>query len=372
MRKDSYIRFVEPATLLKKLADARHTLSFRLTVWYAGIFTVSLFAAFAMFYVLVLHGSHNISREALSALREDFREYFGTMLVCVIVASALIGWAMAKRALSGVEEISRVATAISGGALESRVPLKGRRDEIDRLAGNFNSMVERMENLIKEMKEMNDNIAHDLRSPITRMRGFAEVTLTGSNSLPDYRAMASTVLEECDRLLAMINTMLDISEAETGLAALDLQRVDIEDMIRDVIDLFSPVIDAKGLRTSFQGVGPLIIEADVQKIQRVLSNLLDNAIKYTPQGGSIEVKAVGTDDEVRITVKDAGIGIPGPDLPHVFDRFFRGEKSRSEPGSGLGLSLARALVVAHGGKITATSAPGKGSQFFVILPKAQA
>jgi signal transduction histidine kinase len=278
---------------------------------------------------------------------------------------------MAKRALSGVDEISRIATAISEGALECRVPLKGRRDEIDRLAGNFNSMVERMEGLIKGMKEMNDNIAHDLRSPITRMRGFAEVTLTGSNSLSEYQSMASTVLEECDRLLAMINTMLDISEAETGLTGLRLEEVNIEELIRDVLDLFGPVIDAKGLRTDLHTEGHLITMADTQKIQRVLSNLLDNAIKYTPQGGSIHISATGTGREVRVALDDTGIGIPGPELPHIFDRFFRGERSRSEPGSGLGLSLARALVAAHRGSIAVTSTPGEGTQILVTLPKAQ-
>ncbi|HOL06169.1 MAG TPA: HAMP domain-containing sensor histidine kinase [Syntrophorhabdaceae bacterium] len=357
-----------PVTLLKKLLDIRHTVVFRLTVWYSGIFTISLFVAFVAFYMLVLRGSHNIPKEALSWLREDFREYFGTMLIIVLSISTLIGWLMAKRALTGVEIISQATTAIARGALGTRVPISTRNDEIDRLASNFNSMVERIESLIKDMKETNDNIAHDLKSPITRMRGIAELTL-GSEASKEFQQMASTVIEECDRLLSIINTMLAISETEAGITSLRLEEVDIELLIRDLLDLFDPLIEDKSLSVNLHISGPKSIQADKQKIQRVLSNVLDNAIKFTPQGGSIMISVTGKDNEVQIVLRDTGIGIPEDELPHIFDRFFRGERSRSTPGSGLGLSLAHAFVSAHNGRITVKSMPEGGSEFTIILPK---
>jgi signal transduction histidine kinase len=321
--------------------------------------------------MFVLRGSHNIPPETLSGLREDFREYFGIMLIIVLLVSAIIGWVMAKRAFSRVEGISRTATAISEGVFESRVPTSGRKDEIDLLAGNFNIMIERIEGLIRGMKETNDNIAHDLRSAVARIRSAAEVTLTTSSILTEYQAMAGTILEECDRLLVMINTMLDISEAEAGITILRLEDINIEAMVQDMLDLFGPVIEGKNLQVNLRSSGFLSSLADKQKIQRTLSNIFDNATKYTPQDGSIAVSLNGTDYAVHIAVQDTGIGIPEAESAHIFDRFYRGEKSRSTPGSGLGLSLARAFVVAHSGSITVTSTPGEGSEFIITLPKPQ-
>ncbi|HOJ44113.1 MAG TPA: HAMP domain-containing sensor histidine kinase, partial [Syntrophorhabdaceae bacterium] len=216
----------------------------------------------------------------------------------------------------------------------------------------------------------NDNIAHDLKSPITRMRGVAEMTL-GSQSLKEYQQMVSTVIEECDRLLSMINTMLDISETEAGIISLRLEEIDLEMIIRDLLDLFDPLIEDKKLSVNLNISGATSIQADRQKIQRVLSNILDNGIKFTPRGGSITISICGEGDEVQIVLQDTGIGIPEDELPHIFDRFFRGERNRTTPGNGLGLSLARAFITAHKGRITVKSVPGVGSEFTITLPKTQ-
>ena len=160
--------------------------------------------------------SLGISHHALSELREGFRHYLGTPLIIMIFLSAGVGWFMAKRALSGVEEITRAAVDITNGAFDRRVPVTGRQDEIDLLAKTFNTMVDRIQGLISQMREITENIAHDLRSPITRMRGIAEMAITAENFDEEHTAMAGTIIEECDRLLGMINAMLDISEAESG------------------------------------------------------------------------------------------------------------------------------------------------------------
>jgi signal transduction histidine kinase len=319
--------------------------------------------------MIVLYGSNGLTREALSAIREDFREFLGTALTVVILFSALTGWLMAKRALSGVVRLSRTAIAVADGDLEKRVPVKGGQDEIDRLAVTFNTMLERIQILIAGMKETNDNIAHDLRSPVTRMRGNAEATLTIEASSEDARILAGDVVNECDRLLGMIDTMLDISEAEAGVLKPHVAEVDIMSVVQDAIDLFQPLAEDKYIDIKLHAPDSLMFYSDLQKLQRILANLLDNAIKFTPQGGAINVSVDHDDEWVVVAVQDTGTGISEEDLPHIFDRFFRGETSRSEPGSGLGLSLAKAFARALGGSLTVTSIPGKGTTFTVALPR---
>jgi signal transduction histidine kinase len=369
MKRNLYIQSGEPATYLKKLNKLRHSVAFRLTVWYSLFFTVSLLVALAAFYFIPLYGFRYASQYVLEELREEFREYFGAPVVILIILSAGVGWFMAKRALSGVEEVTQAAVDITHGALDRRVPATLNGDEIDCLAQAFNTMVDRVQELISQMKEITENIAHDLRSPITRMRGLAEMTLTARNADEDHLAVTGTIIEECDRLLEMINAMLDISEAESGLMKLKAESVDIAELLRDVSDLFQPVADKRDLRVIVETPHSAIVQGEPRKLQRVFSNILDNALKYTPPGGSIYISIKETDNTIIVTIEDRGVGISADDLPHVFDRFFRGEKSRSTQGNGLGLSLAQAFVMVHEGTIAVTSTPGRGSQFVVTLPR---
>jgi heavy metal sensor kinase len=302
-------------------------------------------------------------------LVEDLPGIFGMVMVVVVFLSALVGWFMARRALSGVEEVTQTAIDISNGAFNSRVPVKGRGDEIDRLATTFNSMLERIQVLVTEMKEMTDNIAHDLRSPITVIRGLAEMTLANEQSIDEYKTMAASTVEECDRLLGVINTMLDISEMDARIAKLKLSEIDIAKVVKDACELFEPVAEDKNLTIKVEGYTTFLIHGDIQKLQRVLANLLDNSLKYTPSGGTITILVEGNETHVDIFISDTGIGISESDLPHIFERFYRGNHGSSQAGSGLGLSLARAIVRAHGGDITVTSPLDKGSTFVVTLPR---
>jgi signal transduction histidine kinase len=335
---------------------------------YAGVFTISLNIVFWAFYVIVLYGSHGLSRQALSAIREDFREYLAWPLLIIIILSTLVGWFMARRALSGVVELTRTANAVAEGALKERVPVKGRKDEIDHLAMTFNTMLERINVLIQGMKETNDNIAHDMRSPITLMRGIAETALTNISASDAHRALAGDIIEQCDRLLGMINTMLDISEAEAGVAKLVIEEIDIVPIVQDAVGLFLPMAEDKHIDMKIEAPAHIRFYTDKRKIQRVLGNLLDNAIKFTPPCGTIAISVSDNERQLIIGVQDSGIGISEEDTNRIFERFFRSDKSRSEPGSGLGLSLARAFAYSLGGSITVTSVPGKGSTFMVTLP----
>jgi heavy metal sensor kinase len=302
-------------------------------------------------------------------LFEGIKEVFRIVVVIVLALSSLGGWLMARRGLSGVERLTETVLAISNGAMERRVPLTGRGDEIDRLSGIFNHMLEHIQSLIKEMREIIDNIAHDIKSPIARIRGIAEANLTGEKSSNDYQTMAASTVEECDRLLATVNTMLEVSEIQAGVAALSLREVDISTLVEDACDLFRPLAEDKGLKLEVNTAMECIVHGDRRKLQRVFANLLDNAIKYTPPEGHITVSARKSDKEVIVSVCDTGIGIPSDDIPHVFDRFYRVDKSRSIPGAGLGLSLVQAIIRRHGGEVQVSSSPSFGSTFTVILPQ---
>jgi len=305
-------------------------------------------------------------------LLEDLRQSFWMSLFIVLIASSFMGWLLARRTIARVENVTNTAVEISNGSLESRVPVTGRGDEIDRLALTFNRMLERIQLMVTEMRQVNDNIAHDLKSPLTRIRGLAEMTLTGGGGDGDYESMAASTVEECDRLLEMINTMLDISEAEAGMARLRLEAVDLGALARDACDLFQPAAEERGLTLHFGGDGRFPVLGDTARLQRVVANLLDNAVKYAYRDGKIGVAVREEKGRTFLIVSDCGPGIPGEEIDRIFDRFYRCDQSRSQSGSGLGLSLARAIAKAHGGNLTAESTVGKGSVFTLVLPAVRA
>jgi heavy metal sensor kinase len=308
------------------------------------------------------------SMENYTRFIEAFRKIFVTTMASLFFFAAIIGWFMARRALAGVEAVTRTARQISEGSLKERVPVKKNQDEIDQLATTFNQMLDRIQTLVTGIREMSDNIAHDLKSPITRIRGISEVSLTTGASEKEYENMAASTVEECDRLLDMINTMLVISKTEAGVNKLDAKELDIGTVVRDACELFRSPAEDKDLRLVCDVSDNFSISGDNRLIQRMIANLLDNAIKYTPAGGSIEV-TVNTlnNDAVAITIKDTGIGISEKDIPRIFERFYRCDPSRSEAGIGLGLSFARAIARAHGGNITVSGEPNKGSTFTITL-----
>jgi heavy metal sensor kinase len=310
-----------------------------------------------------------VAMESYSRFLDAFQRIFVTTMTFLIVLAAGVGWFMARRAVSGVEAITRTAQKISGGSLEQRVPVKTRGDEIDQLANTFNQMLDRIQALLTEIKEMSDNMAHDLRSPITRIRGIAEVTLTSGKTPGEYEGMAASTIEECDRLLDMINTMLMISKTESGVDKISGRDVDLTGIVRQACELFEPTAEDKKVNLSCNVPDRAHLTGDTPMIQRMLSNLLDNAIKYTPSGGIVNIAVTESKTRVVVALKDTGIGISQADLPRIFERFYRCDQSRSQAGIGLGLSLARAIARAHGGDITVISTPNQGSTFTVTLPK---
>jgi heavy metal sensor kinase len=301
---------------------------------------------------------------------EDFREIFSLAFSIILLIGALAAWFVAKRAMRGVERVTKTAGIIGTEGLSSRVPVGNEGREIAELATAFNDMLERIEALIADMRDVTDNIAHDLKSPLTRIRGIAETTLTGTQDISEYRDMSGNVIEECDRMVSMINTMLEIARTDAGLTKLNPVQINLNEILDDIIDIYGALAQDKGISLILLTSDKLpAISADKAMIQRAMANFVDNAVKYTPSGGSISISVESDDDKIVVSVCDTGPGIPETDLPHIFERFYRGEKSRSTPGSGLGLSLVMSVAKAHGGDVSVEGS-GKGSKFHLVLPYA--
>jgi len=317
------------------------------------------------------NGSYIIQIAESLEERADILEIFRlAVMICfpfLILLSLIAAWLMAKTSLSGVQKVTDTAIDISNGALDERVSLTDQGLEIDRLAETFNSMLDKIQLLIRGMREMNDNIAHDLKSPLARIRGIAETTLTGSHDEAQYQQLAGSTIEECDRLLHLINTMLDLAETEAGLAA-SMEVVNLTELIDDACELYQAVAVQSDIELGSKVDQDLIIDGNKQFLQRLIGNLLDNAIKYTSAGGKVTIDHEVCGKDVLIRIADTGMGIRQEDLANIFERFYRCDLSRSKPGTGLGLSLALAIAKAHWGNISVQSIVAEGTQFTITLP----
>ena len=302
-----------------------------------------------------------------------FKKIFLITMSALILTAVLVGWFMARRALSGVEAVTRTARQISESDLSRRVPVMARHEEVDRLAVTFNQMLDRIEKLVAGTREMSDNIAHDLKSPVARIRGMAEISLSGASCGGEELTLAGSTIEECDRLLDMINTMLLISKTDAGVGEIVMAPVNMADLSRDAVALFAPLAEDKGLALTCELPAALMVNGDLKMLQRTMANLVDNSIKYTPAPGAVDISGFhdNASKMINISIKDSGVGIDAGDLPKIFNRFFRCDQSRATGGAGLGLSLARAIASGHGGDIHVESTLGKGSVFILRLPSVQ-
>jgi heavy metal sensor kinase len=314
------------------------------------------------------------SMENDTAFIAIFKKIFLVTMFALTLTAILVGWFMARRALSGVEAVTRTARQISESDLTRRVPIMAHHEEIDRLAVTFNQMLDRIEKLVAGIREMGDNIAHDLKSPVARIRGMAEISMSTESAGDNDLTLAGNTIEECDRLLDMINTMLMISKTDAGATEVAVAPLDMTEVVQRAVALFAPLAEDKGLSMTCETPDTLMMEGDLKMLQRAMANLVDNAIKYTPAPGHIHIRAFAeckSTERISVAVKDSGIGIDSADMGKIFDRFFRCDQSRTTGGAGLGLSLASAIARAHGGEIDVRSTIGQGSVFMLNLPRMQ-
>ncbi|MER8426223.1 ATP-binding protein [Mesorhizobium sp. M1403] len=271
------------------------------------------------------------------------------------VGGLLIWFFVGRAALKRIDSVSEASRRIMGGDLSGRLPVTGAGDEFDRLSENLNSMLARIATLNEGLKQVSDNIAHDLKTPLTRLRNRAEATLSGKHNTSDYRQALEGTIAESDQLIKTFNAILMISRLEAGYSSESTTTVDLAAAVHDVVELYEPVAEEAGvtLETSVQGA--FAVNGNRELIGQALSNIVDNAIKYSTDSTSrptVRVTLERIDGEIRLAVSDNGQGIPDDvDRARVTERFVRLEKSRSQPGSGLGLSLAKAIMTFHNGRL---------------------
>jgi signal transduction histidine kinase len=292
------------------------------------------------------------------------------MLACGLVFTVLGALVITRRALRPIGDLARATQdIIDSGDLGLRVQTRGTVDGLDRLGALFNRMLERNESLVRAMKESLDNVAHDLRTPLTRLRAGAELALHEGGDAAHAREALAEAIEESDRVLGMLTTLMDITGAETGSMRLHKSTEDLAAMAREAIDLYDLVSSERGVHIVTRLAPGVLVFVDPARIRQVCANLIDNAVKYTAPGGRVEVTVASDGETGIVSIADTGMGIPPQDLPRVWDRLYRGDHSRTERGLGLGLSLVKAVVEAHGGEVRLHSEVGTGSTFEVRLPR---
>ena len=288
-------------------------------------------------------------------------------MIPLMIIGLIGGALLAYNTLRPIRNLIQTVRAIVAGNMDARVPSYRTADELDELVILFNEMLTKIETLIRGMEDTLDHVAHDLRTPMTRMRIRAEMALQPAKKEEALEALADCI-EESDRILTMLNTLMDISEAETGAMKLDLQDNRLSEMIEDVVGLYQYVAEEKDIQVKITSPEALQVKADSVRMRQVLGNLLDNAIKYTPKGGMVHIEASQNQEGTLIMVQDTGEGIPNDEIPRIWDRLYRGDRSRSQRGLGLGLSLVKAIIQAHKGRIEVESELDNGSLFRIVLP----
>jgi two-component system heavy metal sensor histidine kinase CusS len=278
------------------------------------------------------------------------------------------GLFLSRQALRPVAESIRTARRLDPENLLERLPLTGAGDELDELAGTINGLLDRLAAYHAQVIRFTADASHELRSPLSAMRAAVEVALQRPRGNEDYRDVLGSLGEQCERLTALINGLLLLARADAGEVEVVRLPLDLSALLRDVAEMYEPLAEERGVAFRWECPRDLVITADVQRLRQLVTNLLDNAIKFTPPGGSVSLGAEEAESGARLTLSDTGIGMAAVHLPHIFERFYRADPARTSAGSGLGLSICRWIAKAHGGTIEAKSVEGEGTTVTVQLP----
>ena len=307
---------------------------------------------------------------------EDFDETMRKLFIIMIISiptsigvTIAIGYFMAKKTLKPVDQIRKAAVKISSSNLDERIDIKGRKDELGKLAETFNAMISRLKDAFQRINQFSIDVSHELKTPLTILKGETEVALRKERDTDDYKNLLESNLEEIDRMSKIIDDLLLLSKAEAHDIKLNLEDVSLRDLVADVCVDMRIFAENKGIQLVVNELEDVKVKGDELKLRRMLWNILENGIKYTQKGGLVTVSSHVNNGYVAIRVKDNGTGISQEDIRYIFDRFYRADRSRKrESGSGLGLSISKWIAEAHNGNIEVQSQPSHGSLFSVKLP----
>lgn len=314
-------------------------------------------------YVVQVSCSLDTVEDSLGKLRFIFLIILPLAAVC----SAVAGTALARLIIGPVKRIIAGMHAVTADNLKHRIEVPDTRDEIRELVDNFNLMLEKLDASFSMQRQLVQDISHELRTPLTILKGEMELALKRPRPAEEYRATLHSGLEEIERIGRIVENMLVLCRFDSHQVQLDIVPVEVDGLLQGIVDDVRVLTQRKGLSVTFTPAGGLV-QADPAQLRRAFLNLVDNAIKYTCAGGTVDISSRVAAEGVIVTVADTGIGIPEKDLPHIFDRFYRVDQSRSSDGFGLGLSIVQSIIAAHHGTVSVCSSPGRGSAFTVSLP----
>ena len=308
--------------------------------------------------------------DSRAVLLRPLRRVFAGVGAGALILSAAVGTLLAWRATRPLRAVSDTTRRIlATGDLSARVPAPSGRDELAVLVRQLNTLLDKNAAHVRVLRETLDNLAHDLRTPLTRLRGTAELAMQDAGDPVEARGALADCVNESDRVLHLVETLLDISAAEAGALKLNRDRFDARTLTERAVDLYREVAEEKGIAVTLDQPEPAELSADSIRLGQAINNLLDNALKYTPAGGCIRLAVRAEPRAVTLSVLDNGPGVPMAEREAIFRRLYRGDSSRSQRGLGLGLSMVKAIVEAHGGTVAVDDAPGGGARFVVRIPR---
>jgi len=329
------------------------------------VLQIPVFEEGKMAYIVQVAGPLNSIRDMLKGLR--FILFF-LLPITVVLTSLFAGEFLASITLKPIKNMIETARQITAENLSLRIPPPQTQDELRELAETFNEMLAKIQQVFISQKQFIQDTSHELRTPLTIMRGELEVALKKPRTAQEYCAILTSVLEETQKVGKLLEDLLTLARLDNGAAALAKSPTDIAALMRDILDDMEILARQKGVAIDLISQPDVILHLDRDKMTRTFVNIIDNAIKYTPENGKISIEVLRENDRAIVTISDTGVGIPEQELPHIFGRFYQVDKSRSSAGFGLGLSIARSIIEAHSGTISVKSVMGRGTTFLISLP----
>ena len=324
-------------------------------------------------YFEIKEGLHIIIGQSLTEdllFKKQLLYLLGFSFLIILLMGFVVVFFLINKTMNDIETVTKTAAKIEKGDLKQRVNLQSNKREISNLINSFNSMLDRISLLLHEINGVSNDIAHDLRSPITSIRVLSETALTGNASIGENKIAFEKIITKCDYLVSMINTLLEIVEIESSTKVSSFKPMDIKEIIMVTYDLFITLAEEKRIKFNLDlDKDPLVILGDQNLLQRAISNFVDNAIKYNWENGEITLNAFRKNKKIIIHICDSGMGISGNEINNIFKKFYRADKSRSLEGNGLGLSFSSVVITKHKGSIDVSSNLNKGSCFQIILPE---